>query len=323
MSASSRPTSMPRRSRSPVVASTRPARSRASRRRCAIATSRRSGPAFEVTKSLRSQMVFGEHDLSARVPFPRIDLLLCRNVLIYFTQPLQRVALETFAYSLRPDGRLVLGPSETVAALPGSYDEEHARLRIYRRLPGQQPVPLAWPKVVPTAREVGIPLDRAIRSTRRDAGVADRARSTGRRDPARARRRRDRGRPALRHHPHQHGRATGAGHPWHGVRPGLRPPRRCAAVDPDPQRHRVARSRARRARRSTRSNRPTSRRTPRAMSRRPSGRTARRQRRLRGGHRAGRCHADRARSRRPRPGAAAAREGGGASTSACSAPTTS
>ena len=131
-----------------------------------------SGAAFEVTKSLRSQMIFGEHDLSARVPFPRIDLVLCRNVLIYFTQPLQRIALETFAYSLRPDGRLVLGLSETVTAMPGPYDEQNARLRIYRRLPGQQPVPQAWPKVVPTAREVGIPLDRAIRSTRRDAGGA-------------------------------------------------------------------------------------------------------------------------------------------------------
>jgi two-component system CheB/CheR fusion protein len=131
-----------------------------------------SGTAFEVVKSLRSQMVFGEHDLSARVPFPRIDLILCRNVLIYFTQPLQRIALETFAYSLRTDGRLVLGLSETVTALPGSYDEEHARLRIYRRLPGQQPVPQAWPKVIPTAREVGIPLERAIRSTQRDAGGA-------------------------------------------------------------------------------------------------------------------------------------------------------
>jgi two-component system CheB/CheR fusion protein len=107
------------------------------------------------------------------VPFPRIDLLLCRNVLIYFTPPLQRVALETFAYSLRPDGRLVLGLSETVAALPGPYDEEHARLRIYRRLPGQQPVPQVWPKVVPTARDVAVPLDRAIRATRRDAAVAD------------------------------------------------------------------------------------------------------------------------------------------------------
>ncbi len=132
-----------------------------------------SGTGFEVIKSLRSQMIFGEHDLSARVPFPRIDLILCRNVLIYFTQPLQRIALETFAYSLRPDGRLVLGLSETVTALPGSYDEQNARLRIYRRLPGQQPVPQAWPKVVPTAREVSIPLDRAIRSTRRDRGAAD------------------------------------------------------------------------------------------------------------------------------------------------------
>jgi two-component system, chemotaxis family, CheB/CheR fusion protein len=131
------------------------------------------GTGFEVNRALRSQMVFGEHDLSARVPFPRIDLLLCRNVLIYFTPPLQRIALETFAYSLRPNGRLVLGPSETVAALPGPYDEEHARLRIYRRLPGQQPLPLAWPKVVPTPREIGTPIDRALPATRRDAGTAD------------------------------------------------------------------------------------------------------------------------------------------------------
>ena len=45
----------------------------------------RSGSGFEVVKPLRAEVVFGEHDLSARVPFPRIDLLLCRNVLIYFT----------------------------------------------------------------------------------------------------------------------------------------------------------------------------------------------------------------------------------------------
>ena len=134
-----------------------------------------SGAGFEVVKASARKMVFGEHDLSARVPFPRIDLLLCRNVLIYFTPPLQRVALETFAFSLRPDGRLVLGPSETVAALPGPYDEEHARLRIYRRLPGQQPVPQARPKVVPTARDVGIPLDRAIRSTAARRGCRGRA----------------------------------------------------------------------------------------------------------------------------------------------------
>ena len=51
------------------------------------------------------------------MPFPRIDLLLCRNVLIYFTPALQRVALETFAFSLRTGGVLVLGQSESVAAV--------------------------------------------------------------------------------------------------------------------------------------------------------------------------------------------------------------
>ncbi|MEA2630206.1 MAG: two-component system, chemotaxis family, CheB/CheR fusion protein [Chloroflexota bacterium] len=127
-----------------------------------------SGAGFEVVKRLRSQMIFGEHDLSTRVPFPRIDLLLCRNVLIYFTPGLQRTALETFAYSMRPDGRLVLGPSETVSVLPESYAEDNARLRIYRRLPGHQVVPHAWPKVVQPPRDPGHPVTRAAPTTRRD-----------------------------------------------------------------------------------------------------------------------------------------------------------
>ena len=54
-------------------------------------------------------MVFGEHDLSARVPFPRIDLLLCRNVLIYFTVPLQRVAAGDLRLLAAAGRRLVLG----------------------------------------------------------------------------------------------------------------------------------------------------------------------------------------------------------------------
>jgi two-component system CheB/CheR fusion protein len=123
---------------------------------------------FEVIKRLRSRVIFGEHDLSMRVPFPRIDLLLCRNVLIYFTTQLQQTALETFAFSLRAGGRLVLGPSETTSVLPEPYAEEHARLRIYRRLPGHQVAPHAWPKVTPTPRDLGVPLNRAINSTKRD-----------------------------------------------------------------------------------------------------------------------------------------------------------
>ena len=131
----------------------------------------KSDGGYEIAKSLRSLMTFGEHDLGARAPFPRIDLILCRNVLIYFTLPMQRAALETFAFSLGEDGRLVLGPSETIAAMPAPYVEDHARLRIYRRVPGSPSLPLARAKPTRPHREVKVPLETAIKSTRRDAQV--------------------------------------------------------------------------------------------------------------------------------------------------------
>jgi two-component system CheB/CheR fusion protein len=126
---------------------------------------------YEVAKSIRSLMTFGEHDLGARAPFPRIDLILCRNVLIYFTLPMQRAALETFGFSLRENGRLVLGQSETVAAMPTPFIEEHARLRIYQRAPGPPVLPLTRAKPIRQARDKEVSLDKAILSTRRDVQI--------------------------------------------------------------------------------------------------------------------------------------------------------
>jgi len=124
----------------------------------------RTDGGYEIGKRLRSLVVFGEHDLGERAPFPRIDLLLCRNVLIYFTAPMQRAALETFGYSLRPGGRLVLGPSETVAALPVPFAQENARLCVYRRRPGAKLL-LPVPRAAQLRRN---PLDQAVRATRQD-----------------------------------------------------------------------------------------------------------------------------------------------------------
>ena len=124
---------------------------------------------YEVAKRLRALMVFGEHDLSARAPFPRIDLLLCRNVLIYFSVPLQQVALETFAFSLRPGGRLALGPSETVSALPEPFEEEEPHLRVYRRLPGSYEIPPMRAAVLRPRRSQESQLYRAIQVAHRDA----------------------------------------------------------------------------------------------------------------------------------------------------------
>ncbi len=95
---------------------------------------------YEVGKAVRSLLVFGEHDLGRRAPFPRINLVLCRNVLIYFTPDLQRRVLQRFAFSLKPEGYLVLGKSESVSPLPDFFTFEHTRLKIFRRGTAAAPV---------------------------------------------------------------------------------------------------------------------------------------------------------------------------------------
>ncbi len=73
---------------------------------------------YEVSKQIRNMTVFGQHDLGQRAPFPRIDLVLCRNVLIYFTKELQARALQLFAFALRDGGYLVLGKAESTTSVP-------------------------------------------------------------------------------------------------------------------------------------------------------------------------------------------------------------
>lgn len=88
---------------------------------------------YEIRKSIRALTIFGQHDLGQRAPFPRTDLILCRNVLIYFTMELQRRALQLFAFSLRDSGFLVLGKAETNSPLAEYFTAEVASVKIYRR----------------------------------------------------------------------------------------------------------------------------------------------------------------------------------------------
>lgn len=100
-----------------------------------------SGLGYEVKKPVRSLVVFGEHDLGQRAPFPRIDLVLCRNVLIYFTKELQQRALQLFAFALREGGYLVLGTAETVSPAPTFFAPAVPALKIYRRQGHERPTP--------------------------------------------------------------------------------------------------------------------------------------------------------------------------------------
>jgi two-component system CheB/CheR fusion protein len=97
------------------------------------------GVAYEVRKPIRNLVVFGQHDLGQRSPFPRIDLALCRNVLMYFTPELQKRALQLFAFALREGGLLALGKAETVNPLSEYFALQEPRLKIYRRV-GDSPL---------------------------------------------------------------------------------------------------------------------------------------------------------------------------------------
>ncbi len=69
---------------------------------------------YRVTSSLRNSVVFAEHDLTQAPPFSRLDLICCRNLLIYLSQPLQEHVFRLFRYALKEEGFLFLGPSEAI-----------------------------------------------------------------------------------------------------------------------------------------------------------------------------------------------------------------
>lgn len=126
------------------------------------------GDDYEIGRHVRAITVFGQHDLAQRAPFPRIDLAVSRNVLIYFTTELQRRALQLFAFSLREGGYLVLGKAESVSPLPEHFVLENPRLRIYRRHGARVLIPAARAFSLGDEPSVATPLRRHVRA--RDGG---------------------------------------------------------------------------------------------------------------------------------------------------------
>jgi two-component system, chemotaxis family, CheB/CheR fusion protein len=83
---------------------------------------------YQVNKSVRDLCIFARHNATADPPFSKLDLISCRNVMIYLEPILQRQLLHTFHYALRPTGFLMLGPSEGIGVLQeefGSVDKLH------------------------------------------------------------------------------------------------------------------------------------------------------------------------------------------------------
>jgi two-component system CheB/CheR fusion protein len=90
------------------------------------------GGRYRVRTAVRELIVFAYHNVLGDPPFSRLDLICCRNLLIYLDRTAQAAALEMFAYALKPGGYLFLGNAESIDASADAFQVVNKEHRIYR-----------------------------------------------------------------------------------------------------------------------------------------------------------------------------------------------
>lgn len=114
----------------------------------------KEGGEYRVTKELRELVLFSAHNVLRDPPFSRLDLIACRNLMIYLNREAQTRLLATFHFGLRPDGLLLLGASES-AETSTLFSPLDAKYRVYRRVAASSahetliPTNRWWPVVAP------------------------------------------------------------------------------------------------------------------------------------------------------------------------------
>lgn len=89
------------------------------------------GNSFQIGKQVRDLCVFARHDLGKDPPLSRLDLISCRNVLIYLGPALQKRVLSTFHYALRPQGFLLLGKAESPGSCANLFTLAQRKCKLY------------------------------------------------------------------------------------------------------------------------------------------------------------------------------------------------
>ena len=88
---------------------------------------------FRITPGIREMVVFAPHNVIKDPPFTKLDILSCRNLLIYMEQELQKKLMLLFNYSLTPGGIMILGTAETIGGQSDMFKEVNPKLKIFRR----------------------------------------------------------------------------------------------------------------------------------------------------------------------------------------------
>ena len=101
---------------------------------------------YQVVRELREAVVFTSQSLLADAPFSRLDLISCRNLLIYLGPEAQRKILSLFHFALHEDGVLFLGSSETVGNVSDRFEPISKKHRIYRHIGRSRPGEVEFPR---------------------------------------------------------------------------------------------------------------------------------------------------------------------------------
>ena len=111
---------------------------------------------YRVIQEIREMCIFAKHDVTRDPPFSRMDLISCRNLLIYFESKLQKRVLNTFAYALNPGSHLLLGTAESVISNDLTFAPADKRVRVYTRKAFSGRPLLETPKLLNSKRILGL-----------------------------------------------------------------------------------------------------------------------------------------------------------------------
>lgn len=120
--------------------------------------------AFQVARKLREKLIFAPHNLTKDAAFTRMHLVTCRNVLIYMQSDLQQQVLRNLHFSLRPQGTLFLGESETLGAIEEEFETQDKKWKIYQKKRDVR-LPLPMKTLDRFSQITSRPKPRAIRRT--------------------------------------------------------------------------------------------------------------------------------------------------------------
>lgn len=103
------------------------------------------GNGYRISKDIREMVIFAQQNIAMDPPFTKLDILCCRNLLIYLNQELQKKLIPLFYYTLNNNGILLLGNAETISDFNHLFSAIDNKSRLYRQIPHTLPICVDFP----------------------------------------------------------------------------------------------------------------------------------------------------------------------------------